>query len=315
VIDFRYHIVSIVGIFLALAIGLVLGTTTLDPVLTHNLNTNVKTLTADKQALREQLSTSQQELSHAGAFISAVEAPLISGRLTGHKVLIVAAPGSSTTLRKTMAKAVADAGGLVTGQIGVVSDYLDPANQTRLGDVVNSVAPGTVTLPTGGTSGQRAAQLLASLLLAKTPADTITPQANSALLALSQAKFLKLLSNEVAPADLALVISDDGTVDKSTPTPSASPTPNDDSLLDLVGAMDSAGSGVVVAGSSDVTKGSLLSLVRASGTSDTVSTVDSADSPQGTVQVVYALAAQLRGDAGSYGADSGSDLPLPTPAP
>ena len=78
---------------------------------------------------------------------------------------------------------------------------------------------------------------------------------------------------------------------------------------------DSAGSGVVIAGSSNVAKGSLLSAVRASGTSDAVSTVDSADSAQGTVQVVYALAAQLRGDSGAYGSDSGSDLPLPTPAP
>jgi hypothetical protein len=314
-IDFRYHIVSIVGIFLALAVGLVLGTTTLNPVLTKNLNDNVKALTADKQSLRNQLSQADSNLSHAGAFISAVEGPLIAGRLTGHRVLVVAAPGSSTSLRKTMAKAVADAGGLVTGQIAVTTDYLDPANQTRLGDVVNSVAPGTVTLPTGGSSGQRAAQLLASLLLAKSPADTDTPQADAALTALSQAKFIKLLSATVAPADLALVISDDGVPDKVTPSASTSPAPSDDSLIDLIGAADSAGSGVVVAGTVDATKGSLLSAVRASGTSDAVSTVDSADSPQGTVQVVYALAAQLRGDSGSYGANSGSDLPLPTPAP
>jgi hypothetical protein len=316
-IDFRYHIVSIVGIFLALAVGLVLGTTTLNPVLTKNLNDNVKALTADKQSLRNQLSQADSDLSHAGAFISAVEQPLIAGRLTGHRVLIVAAPGSSTSLRKSMAKAVADAGGLVTGQVAITADYLDQANQVRLGDVVNSVAPGTVTLPPGGTSGQRAAQLLASLLLARTPPDTATPQADAALTALSQAKFLKLISATVAPADLALVISDDGTAVKPTPSTSTStaPAPSDDSLLDLVGAADSAGSGVVVAGTVNATKGSLLSAVRASGTSDTVSTVDSADSPQGTVQVVYALAAQLRGDSGSYGANSGSDLPLPTPAP
>jgi hypothetical protein len=316
-IDFRYHIVSIVGIFLALAVGLVLGTTTLNPVLTKNLNDNVKALTADKQSLRNQLSQADSDLSHAGAFISAVEQPLIAGRLTGHRVLVIAAPGSATSLRKTLAKAVADAGGLVTGQISITADYLDPANQTKLGDLVNSVAPGTVTLPTGGSSGQRAAQLLASLLLTKTPPDTATPQSDAALTALSQGKFIKLLSSTVTPADLALVISDDGVADKPTPTvsTSASPAPSDDSLLDLIGAADSAGSGLVAAGTANATKGSLLSAVRASGTSDAVSTVDSADSPQGTVQVVYALAAQLRGDSGSYGANSGSDLPLPTPAP
>ncbi|BEP15979.1 copper transporter [Acidothermaceae bacterium B102] len=314
-IDFRYHIVSIVGIFLALAIGLVLGTTTLDPVLTHNLSSNIKTLTAEKQSLRDQLSTAQGDLSQAGSFISAVEAPLIAGRLTGHKVLVISAPNAPSSLRTKMTKAISDAGGVVTGQIGITADYLDPVNQTRLGDVVNSVAPGTVTLPTGGTSGQRAAQLLATLLLSKTPLESADPQTTAALLALSQAKFLHLISAQDTQADLALVISDDGSTDKASPSPSATPAPSDDALIDLVGAGDSAGSGVVIAGSSNVAKGSLLSAVRASGTSDAVSTVDSADSPQGTVQVVYALAAQLRGVSGAYGADSGSDLPLPTPAP
>jgi hypothetical protein len=213
VIDFRYHIVSIVGIFLALAIGLVLGTTTLDPVLTHNLKSNVKTLTADKQSLRDQLSSTQQDLSQAGSFIAAVEAPLVAGRLTGHKVLVVAAPDAPSSLRRKMAKAIADAGGVVTGQISINADYLDPANQTRLGDVVNSVAPATITLPSGGNSGQRAAQLLAGLLISKTPLETADPQTTAALLALSQAKFLHLLSAQDTQADLVLVISDDGSQD------------------------------------------------------------------------------------------------------
>ena len=110
---------------------------------------NVKTLTADKQSLRDQLSSTQQDLSQAGAFISAVQGPLITNRLTGHKVLVISAPDAPSSLRGKMTKAIADAGGVVTGQIGINADYLDPANQTRLGDVVNSVAPGTVTLPTG----------------------------------------------------------------------------------------------------------------------------------------------------------------------
>ena len=71
-IDFRYHIVSIVAIFLALAVGLVLGTTQLDPILTKNLKDSVHQLTADKQSLRDQLSPADQSLSHDSAFIAAV---------------------------------------------------------------------------------------------------------------------------------------------------------------------------------------------------------------------------------------------------
>jgi len=45
VINFRYHVVSLAAVFLALAIGLVVGTSSANGPLTENLNEQVNTLT------------------------------------------------------------------------------------------------------------------------------------------------------------------------------------------------------------------------------------------------------------------------------
>ena len=51
-IDFRYHLVSIVAIFLALAIGIVLGTTALNGPVTEALQKGNDSLNADLKASR-----------------------------------------------------------------------------------------------------------------------------------------------------------------------------------------------------------------------------------------------------------------------
>ena len=52
-----------------------------------------------------------------------------------------------------------------------------------------------------------------------------------------------------------------------------------------------------------------------SGVAGRVSSVDNADRGIGLVAVVTALAEQLRGGVGAYGAGSGSAGPVPSPAP
>ncbi|MFD0852963.1 copper transporter, partial [Actinomadura adrarensis] len=57
-IDFRYHLVSIVAIFLALALGIILGSTTLSQSVTRGLQRQTAALAKEKDELRR----SQQQL-------------------------------------------------------------------------------------------------------------------------------------------------------------------------------------------------------------------------------------------------------------
>ena len=66
-IDFRYHLVSIVAIFLALSLGLLLGSTQLGPYVQRGLNglsktqhNEIESLLGDKSQLKSQIGSENQ---------------------------------------------------------------------------------------------------------------------------------------------------------------------------------------------------------------------------------------------------------------
>lgn len=312
-IDFRYHVVSIVAVFLAGAVGLVLGTTTINGVVLKDLRGRVNELTDDKSALRGQLSDAQSQLTRDDTFVAAAEQPLIAGRLTGHRVAVVEVPGASDDLANRLAQAVLDAGAEVVSEIKITDSWVDPSQAARLDNLVTSLAPAGVAPGQDGSPAQRAATVLGRLAMSRKPGAGSLGLAQF-LTGLEGAHMVKLRGGDPRPADLALVVSAPGRSDGVTPSPSA--TSSGEALLDLVGSLDTAGEGAVVAGTADATRsGGLLAAVRRSGISDTVSTVDSVDTPRGVVAAVFALAAQPRGDAGAYGQAAAGDVALPDLGP
>jgi len=107
-INLRYHIVSIAAVFLALAIGLALGSTFVDSVLVSNLESRVDQLQADTESAIERQASAEGALGEAeaerDAALASVEAAasvrfevedlvrpyLPQGRLSGTTTLIVA---------------------------------------------------------------------------------------------------------------------------------------------------------------------------------------------------------------------------------
>ena len=107
-VNLRYHIVSIAAVFLALAIGLALGSTFVDSVLVSNLESRVDQLQADTESAIERQVLAEEALGEAeaarDAALASVEAAasvrfevedlvwpyLPQGRLSGTTTLIVA---------------------------------------------------------------------------------------------------------------------------------------------------------------------------------------------------------------------------------
>ena len=92
-IDFRYHLVSIVAVFLALAIGIVVGSTALKPAVLSGLQ---KTADAEKKridALYAQNNLNKQQIAADQAYAQAGEHQMLSGLLDGQRVVLVTAPG------------------------------------------------------------------------------------------------------------------------------------------------------------------------------------------------------------------------------
>ncbi|MGQ0830367.1 MAG: copper transporter [Microthrixaceae bacterium] len=118
-INLRYHIVSITAVFLALGIGLTLGSTFLDRVTVDTLKRQLETVQGrvdDSRARNGVLTDQVSALTERDVALSA-ELPerLLAGHLDAVPVLVIATRGSDEDLVRSTMQALAGAGARVTG--------------------------------------------------------------------------------------------------------------------------------------------------------------------------------------------------------
>jgi len=309
VIDFRYHLVSLIAVFLAVALGIVIGTTQLNGRVVDNLNAQVGSLEQDKRGLEAQTQQLQAELNADDAFTRAVAPALVGGTLNNRRVLIVQTSqqvpsGTLDDLTSLLQKA----GATVTGSIHLQPQYSDPANASAIVNyVTGSGRPAGVELPQTDDAHQLVAALLADVLMAPS-VNTSGPNAaaiSSVLAGLSSLDVLVQDSSTVTRADFAVVLT-------SGAEDGADADQRNAALVDLAAALDAAGSGAVVAGDADAagSKGFVGALRNNPTVSSAVSTVDNIDTAAGEVSTILALSAERQGTSGKYG--SGTDTqPVP----
>ena len=96
-INIRYHIVSITAVFLALGIGVALGSTFLDRATVNVLETQINSAEKRIKATNEENDRLNQQVSQSrerdAALILIGSEPLLADQLKDVPVLVVAAPG------------------------------------------------------------------------------------------------------------------------------------------------------------------------------------------------------------------------------
>ena len=102
VIDFRYHLVSLVAIFLALALGIVIGSAA--------LNGQVSALTTSRGALETNTNDLRSQVVDDAAFATSVTATLVKGALRGERVLLVTTPDTPGSLVSAIKPVLVQAG-------------------------------------------------------------------------------------------------------------------------------------------------------------------------------------------------------------
>ena len=80
-IDFRYHLVSLVAVFLALAVGIVLGSSVLNGPLTRTLQHAEANLRSTADNLRAQNNQQASRLSGDANFVTANAPRLLAGNV------------------------------------------------------------------------------------------------------------------------------------------------------------------------------------------------------------------------------------------
>jgi Copper transport outer membrane protein, MctB len=302
VISFRYHLVSIIAVFLALALGVVVGTTGLNSAILSNLKQEVKNLRSDNGALRTVNAQLQKQAANSDQYASEYMRKVLTGTLSGKRIVVVSAPGTDGKVKAGVVEAILTAGGTVVGRIQLASAYVDKDRGPDITALSTGPAhPAGLTLPATSDPATLGGALLAYVLSGKgTSADL-----GKVISGFSALNMLKVEGADPKGAELAVVLAS-GTLPKADPRARVMPA--------LISEFSRTGLKTLAAGDSGTAiDGGLLARVRAdSALQRTVSTVDNADTSLGQVSTVLALAALTTGTTGQYGTGPGVDRLFPT---
>jgi outer membrane murein-binding lipoprotein Lpp len=305
VINFRYHVVSLTAVFLALAIGLVMGTAALNGPAADELHNKVNELSSQNQVYRAQVNQLEADASKQEQFANQIAPIVLQDKLIGRTVVVVSLHNSSSYVSNVV-QMLGYAGVKVTGQIELEDSLVDTSNSERLLDLANRTAPTSLSgLPANSNGVETASYLLGSVLLTHTPAfnvDTV----RTVLKAFSETQFVKLTGDGVTgPAEAMVLLAPQPYTDKQGDGKNAS-------MLTMADQFDKVGPLVVTANGAAGT-GNLIAALRGDPTlSKTISTVDNLATPQGQITTILALAEQmLQHKAGHYGLDSGATALVP----
>lgn len=314
-VDFRYHLVSIIAVFLALAIGIVLGTTALKGPVLDDLRDHITRLGADKRTLESDVGDLRGQVEAADDFAASVGPGLVRGSLADQRILLVTTPETPSDLVKRVTTLLDQAGAGVTGQLRLLPALSDPDQSQLVEDLVAEVVPAGIDLPDGEPVERATAELAAALSRPSSDAAVEVDQAQAVVSAFQEADLVQFESDgqTLQQASLAVVLTGPAPTEALNDAQTAA----QETVLFLAAALDERTRGAVVVGpsTSAADRGLVKALRADSRLAAEVSSVDNADRGVGLVAVVLALAEQARGAVGQYGAGSGAAGPLPSPRP
>jgi len=304
VIDFRYHIVSIVAVFMALAVGIVLGSGPLKDDISGFLEDRTQQLAQEKVALQNDISALRADISASEDFATIAQPVLVDGLLTGRVVAIVVLPDVDGGQVDAVEDAVDAAGGSVGERVTIEPAWFDPERSEILSRVADTLTRGGRDEDTYELAGQ----VLAEALLApggRPVGQPSTDDAVGVLAAFENEGFIAADEDEVTRGDTAIVVGPSGVI------PGA-----DVALPPLLAALDDVGVGTVLtaAQGSDDPAG-VIGVLRSSREDGVVSSEDRVETVTGVTVTIAALAEQVAGGVGHYGTGEGADGPAPDPLP
>jgi hypothetical protein len=308
VINFRYHVVSLTAVFLALAIGLVVGTAALNGPVADTLKDRVDALSKDNSNYREQANQYREELNRTQDFATEVSPALLNGKLANRKILVVVLP-SGQDYADGVTAMLTVAGAKITGTVTVQDKFFDPANAFELLDLADKASRPTVPaagLPLNSDGVETSSALLSIALLQK--AQTVTPADLTAVLAAYTEPGYLNVSDEIAPgAEATVVVSGLPPVDRDA----AKKNQNAVTL-----AAQFAKDRPLVVGGNGIGDGNLVAEIRADPTLvKKISTVDNVSTEQGQLATAMTVIERVvSGKVGQYGLSAGASSQVPKAA-
>ncbi|HXF56569.1 MAG TPA: copper transporter, partial [Actinomycetota bacterium] len=162
-ISFRFHLVSIVAVFLALALGVLVGTTVVSQGVISDLERRADEALQRSEELRDQVGELQADLRSWEAFGASVEPLLVGGQLAGRGVVVVTQEDVDPAELDGVLRALQESGA-TSLPVLVLTDRLalaDGSSQAELAAALGS-APGGDPVALAAEAARRLAHRLAA---------------------------------------------------------------------------------------------------------------------------------------------------------
>ena len=354
-IDFRYHVVSIVAIFLALTVGLVIGASILSGSLANSLRSDLSKANNQITGQQKQIQSLDNQIDQQNKYIDDTAGQLVSGRLSGECIAMVqldgADTGSYSAMRTMLQK---QAGAVLCSDTTVNATLTDPGSQATLSALLKEHTPAGQVL--AGSVPEQAVELLAEALTTYQPTAVNLPSPGSTATASSSPSPGSTgtahpgastgagvgATTTVSPsvpatmnASGALATLEDfqnaGMITMSSPpaasqqatlayvqAPTGPGSDGDDAVsLALVEALRKGGAGTVVGGSGQsADRGGLVyAIINDSTATREISTVDDSDTTMGQVASVFCLFDQSQGSTATVAGHYGTGTDNDGPIP
>lgn len=322
-IDFRYHLVSLVAVFMALAVGIVLGAGPLGQEISSTLEGQVKDLREERNGLRAQLEQAGDREAVKDQAFGIVTPSLTEGQLTDRRVAIITLPGADRNIVGQVQDQLTGAGASVVLTVRLSDAWHDPDAAATRHEVAAELAP-EVADPEPREGAEPTLETVMAAALAGRDEGTASGAWRMAADRLEELDFFSTNWADSEPADFPeppdtfVVVTGDLKVEQVEEDEDGSPRL--EQALGLIAALGGLEVPTLVAGSgtesfADPVQAAESPVVRGlraeSAIAETVASVDNAEGPAGQLAVVLGLRWMIDGEAGHWGVGTDAVAPLP----
>lgn len=311
-IDFRYHLISLVAVFLALGLGILMGTVVLNDALVDSLRADINDVRKNNSALEEEIGRQDRRIDAANAFADEAAPWLTEDALAGRVIVTIQLEGTDGDTLGSVRDAIEDSGGEIPTTI-VVSDAFrlqDQIARDQLALILGSSSGTAADLrfEAGAELGERLADAAAEAPTSARPQDVAQERLGDLLRELENGGFVSVDARDenIVPSNaMFLVIGGNASERVYDPT---------GLVASLVADLSSRGAPTLAAEPAESEWGLVPALREDPEAGTRVATVDQADTVEGRVAVVLGLERAFAGTTDHYGVGAGAARVIPEPA-
>ncbi|HZE38143.1 MAG TPA: copper transporter [Stackebrandtia sp.] len=296
-INVRYHLAALSAVFLAIAVGVVLGTVVTGGS-ASGLSDGLTSMRHDNAALRDKVDHLESKDSKHREFTAQVAGAALRDTLRGQRVAVLAVDGAKPSQVRGVARMLDRSQATKDGQLTLAKEFTSPNSSNELLDLAAKLIPKGFEPPNDNDGVETVSALLAASIMAKSGVSaTDRDKLTSALDELDMANVDKPFSRDKVTAVVIVT--------------GAGQSKGHNATVLTCAEQFARTAPVVLASPGPVSAAPVAEVVRDKHRAAKISTIDNIMDPEGQLATVLALDARVHGHVGHYGTGPGTTAAVP----